>query len=143
MCIRDSAITHNDDHPAGDCSHVIDKSIYQIMCFVDENEEKEILSHMPHCISARWHPTFCDISPIGGTKQLGIDKFLEYYGLDLKDTMAFGDGGNDMQMLQHVSLAVAMGNAGDELKSIADFVTKDVDDEGIAYALKHYGLIDL
>ena len=112
------AITHNDDHPAGDCSHVIDKSIYQIMCFVDENEEKEILSHMPHCI-------------------------LEYYGLDLKDTMAFGDGGNDMQMLQHVSLAVAMGNAGDELKSIADFVTKDVDDEGIAYALKHYGLIDL
>ena len=137
------AITHNDDHPAGDCSHVIDKSIYQIMCFVDKNEEKEILSHMPHCISARWHPTFCDISPIGGTKQLGIDKFLEYYGLDLKDTMAFGDGGNDMQMLQHVSLAVAMGNAGDELKSIADFVTKDVDDEGIAYALKHYGLIDL
>ena len=106
-------------------------------------EEKEILSHMPHCISARWHPTFCDISPIGGTKQLGIDKFLEYYGLDLKDTMAFGDGGNDMQMLQHVSLAVAMGNAGDELKSIADFVTKDVDDEGIAYALKHYGLIGL
>ena len=48
------------------------------MCFVDENEEKEILSHMPHCISARLHPTFCDISPIGGTKQLGIDKFLEY-----------------------------------------------------------------
>ena len=137
------AITHNDDHPAGDCSHVIDKSIYQIMCFVDEKEEKEILSHMPHCISARWHPTFCDISPIGGTKQLGIDKFLEYYGLDLKDTMAFGDGGNDKQMLQHVSLAIAMGNAGDELKSIADFVTKDVDDEGIAYALKHYGLIDL
>ena len=137
------AITHNDDHPAGDCSHVIDKSIYQIMCFVDEKEEKEILSHMPHCISARWHPTFCDISPIGGTKQLGIDQFLEYYGLDLKDTMAFGDGGNDKQMLQHVSLAIAMGNAGDELKSIADFVTKDVDDDGVAYALKHYGLIDL
>ena len=37
---------HNDDHPAGDCSHVIDKHIYQIMCFVDENEEKEILSHI-------------------------------------------------------------------------------------------------
>ncbi|MFR1042121.1 MAG: HAD hydrolase family protein, partial [Faecalibacillus intestinalis] len=68
---------------------------------------------------------------------------LEYYGLDLKDTMAFGDGGNDMQMLKHVNTAIAMGNAGDELKSIADFVTKDVDDEGIAYALKHYGLIDL
>ena len=44
------AITHNDDHPAGDCSHVIDKSIYQIMCFVDEKEEKEILSHMPRSV---------------------------------------------------------------------------------------------
>ena len=44
---------------------------------------------------------------------------------------------------KHVSLAIAMGNAGDELKSIADFVTKDVDDDGVAYALKHYGLIDL
>ena len=46
-------------------------------------------------------------------------------------------------MLQHVSLAIAMGNAGDELKSIADFETKDVDDDGITYALKHYGLLDL
>ena len=48
-----------------------------------------------------------------------------------------------MQMLKHVNTAIAMGNAGDALKSIAVFVTKDVDDEGIAYALKHYGLIDL
>ena len=40
------AITHNDDHPAGDCSHVIDKSIYQIMCFVDEKEEKEMIHNV-------------------------------------------------------------------------------------------------
>lgn len=134
-------ITHNDNHPAGDCSHVIDKNIYQIMCFVDEDEEKVILDKMPNCISARWHPTFCDISPIGGTKQKGIDEFLKYYNIDLSETMAFGDGGNDLQMLQHVNTAIAMGNGAEALKDIADFVTKDVDDNGIIYALKHYGLL--
>lgn len=56
------AITHNDDHLARDCSQVIHKKIYQCMCFVDENEEKELLKVMPHCHTSRWYPTFCDIS---------------------------------------------------------------------------------
>lgn len=136
------AITHNDDHPAGDCSHVVDHKVYQVMCFVDEKKEKDLLKVMPHCIASRWYPTFCDVSPIGGTKQLGIDKFLEYYHLDLSQTMAFGDGGNDKAMLEHVAVAVAMGNANEELKDIADYVTYSVDDDGIDHALKHYGLID-
>ena len=56
--------------------------------------------------------------------------------------MGFGDGGNDLAMLNHVAVSVAMGNANDELKEIASYVTKSVDDDGIEYALKHYGLID-
>ena len=112
------------------------------MCFVDEEKEKELLKVMPHCIASRWYPTFCDISPLGGTKQLGIDKFLEYYGLDLSETMAFGDGGNDKAMLKHVAVSVAMGNANDDLKEIATYVTDSVDDHGIYNALKHYRLID-
>lgn len=135
------SITHNDDHPASDCSDVVHHKIYQCMCFVDENEEKELLKVMPHCISARWHPLFCDISPIGGTKQHGIDQFLQYYDIDLSETMAFGDGGNDMQMLNHVAISVAMGNANDEVKAIADYVTDDVEHDGILKALKHYHLL--
>ncbi len=135
------AITHNDDHPSGDCSQVIYHKVYQCMCFVNEDEEKELLKVMPHCISARWHPLFCDVSPIGGTKQNGIDQFLKYYDIDLSETMAFGDGGNDKQMLEHVAVSVAMGNANDELKEIADYVTDDVDNDGIVKALQHYNLI--
>jgi len=134
-------ITHNDNHPAGDCSHVIDHKIYQCMCFVDDHQEKEILKIMPHCHSARWHPLFCDISPLGGTKQNGINQFLNHFGIDLSETMAFGDGGNDKQMLGHVQIGVAMGNANEELKATADYVTDDVDHDGIAKALKHFGLI--
>ena len=131
-------ITHNDDHPSGDCSEVIHHKVYQCMCFISEDEEKELLKVMPHCISARWHPLFCDISPIGGTKQKGIDKFLEYFNIPLEDTMAFGDGGNDIQMLSHVPISVAMGNANDEVKKLADYVTDTVDHDGIYKAIEYF-----
>lgn len=134
-------ITHNDDHPAGDCQDVVNHKVYQCMCFIDEKEEKELLKVMPHCISARWHPLFCDVSPVGGTKQNGIDKFLEHYHIDLSETMAFGDGGNDIQMLEHVALSVAMGNANDDVKALADYVSTSVDEDGITHAIKHFKLL--
>lgn len=134
-------ITHNDDHPIRDCSQVIHHKVYQCMCFVDNQEEKELLKVMPHCISARWHPLFCDISPLGGTKQNGINQFLKFYDIDLTETMAFGDGGNDIQMLQHVAVSVAMGNANNEVKALADYVTDSVDNDGILKAIKHFHLL--
>lgn len=135
------SITHNDDHPAGDCSNVINEKIYQCMCFITLEEEIELMKLLPNCTSARWHDSFCDISPIGGTKQNGINKFLEYYNIDLADTMAFGDGGNDIQMLMHVPVSVAMGNAKDEVKAIASYVTDSVDDDGIKKACEYFKLI--
>jgi len=56
--------------------------------------------------------------------------------------MAFGDGGNDIYMLKSVKIGVAMGNAGDNVKEIADFITKDVDNHGVETALLHFGLLD-
>ena len=56
--------------------------------------------------------------------------------------MAFGDGGNDISMLKSVKIGVAMGNAGDNVKEIADFITEDVDNHGVEAALRHFGLLD-
>lgn len=97
---------------------------------------------MPDCVSMRWHPLFTDVIAAGVSKSIGIDKVLAYEGLSLEDAMAFGDGGNDLSMIQHVPYGVAMGNACDELKAIANYVTDDVDHDGIAKALYHFGLID-
>ncbi len=135
------AITHNDNHPAGDISNIENEKIYQVMAFINEEEEKELLKKLTNCTSARWYPTFCDFSPIGGTKVKGIDCFLDYFQMELKDTVAFGDGGNDRQMLEHVQTAVVMGNAADDLKQIADHVTDSVDEEGITKACVSLGLI--
>ena len=49
--------------------------------------------------------------------------------------MAFGDGGNDIAMLKHAGVGVAMGNASDEVKGYADMITDSVDDDGIAKIL--------
>lgn len=135
------AITNNDNHPAGDYLQVVNHKVYQCMAFIDEIEEKELMKVMPHSISSRWHPLFCDISPKGGTKQNGIDKFLAHYGLNLSDTMGFGDGGNDIPMLEHVAVSIAMGNANDDVKAVADYVTDDVENDGILNALKHFELL--
>ncbi len=135
------SITHNDDQPTGDLSRVLDEKVYQLMCFVSKQEEEKLLEKMPHCTSARWHPLFTDVTPLGGTKQLGIDKFLSYYNIDRQETMAFGDGGNDLQMLNHVAHGIAMGNGEERLKQIAEYVCDDVDHDGIVETLRHYELI--
>ena len=76
-----------------------------------------------------------------GGKAAGIQKFLDKEGLTRSNTMAFGDGENDMAMLRYAGIGVAMGNGKETLKEKADYVTTDIDDDGIANALIHFGLI--
>lgn len=89
----------------------------------------------------RWYPTFADIIASGVDKGVGIDQFCNYHGFSLEETMAFGDGGNDLEMLRHAAIGIAMGNADDDVKQAADYVTNDVDDEGVFKALQHFGLV--
>lgn len=60
---------------------------------------------------------------------------------DIKDTIAFGDGRNDIEMLETAGLGIAMGNAVDEAKAVADYVTARIEDDGIQKALKKFKLI--
>lgn len=72
----------------------------------------------------------------------GIRKMMEYLNADEKDVVVFGDGLNDVKMFQDAPMKIAMGNAIDELKELATFVSRDSDDDGIEYACKHFGWID-
>ena len=65
----------------------------------------------------------------------------EKLGVSKEETMAFGDGGNDIGMLRHAGIGIAMGNAKDDVKASADYVTTSVDEDGIFKALKHFGVI--
>lgn len=59
----------------------------------------------------------------------------------MKDTIGVGDGPNDMEMLRTVAVSVAMGNASEDLKALADVVTDDVGEDGIKNAFRKLGLI--
>ena len=56
--------------------------------------------------------------------------------------MSFGDGGNDISMLKFTKIGIAMGNANDSLKEVADYITEDVDNHGIEKALIHFGVLN-
>lgn len=128
--------------PIGKLNEAEKSEVLQIDAFVNSEQEKEILQTvLPHCGASRWSPLFADVNVKGNSKRTGIDKFLEYYGLDISETMAFGDGGNDIQMLKYVAIGIAMGNAGDGAKQVADYITDSVDENGICNALKHFELI--
>lgn len=120
---------------------ILSEDIYQLSPFYREEEGAEIEGKIPNCEIGRWTPEFADIGAKGNTKALGIDKMIEHFGIDLSETMAFGDGGNDMDMLSHVALGVAMGNASEKVQKVANYVTTSVDDDGIANALTHFEVI--
>lgn len=83
-----------------------------------------------------------EISIKGITKATGLKKITTYLSKNIKDTIAIGDSLNDLDILQEAGLSICMGNGADECKKTADFVTKDVSDDGLAYALKHFNLAD-
>lgn len=82
-----------------------------------------------------------DLTLKGESKAKGIMELVKALNRDMKDTVAFGDGRNDIEMLETVNLGIAMGNGAIEAKSVADYITDDVDDNGIENALKHFSFI--
>lgn len=131
-----------DTPPVEPIEHALQEDVLQIMGYFNKEQEKEIFDHvLLGCEPMRWNPLFTDIIASGNSKSMGIDKVLEHYGINLEETMAFGDGGNDIPMLRHVKFGVAMGNAAPEVQASADYVTTSVDEDGITHALKHFEVI--
>lgn len=116
--------------------------IYQMCPYINMEASIETLTKLlPHCNITSWHPLALDITPLGGTKIVGIQKIMDKYQLSKEDIMVFGDGHNDLEMIQFTPHSIAMGNAIKEVKEAATYVTTSIDDDGIYLALKHYQLI--
>ena len=85
---------------------------------------------------------FGDLGVKDITKAHAIDELLKYLHADIQDTFAFGDAKVDIPMLEYCHVGVAMGSGGDEVKAMADYVTDDVNKDGLYNAFKYFGLID-
>lgn len=101
-------------------------------CFKELEEYYDFMIHNERVV---------EIVPKGCHKGTGILEVCKYLGVDVKDTIAFGDSANDIGMLETAGLSVVVGNGSEAAKAHADYVTTDLLDDGIWNACKYLGLI--
>lgn len=117
------------------------REIYQVCIYLTEAQTGCLEPLEPLCHINRWHWGGVDIVTRGNNKSVGIRDYLESRNLLPEEAIAFGDGDNDVEMLRFAGIGVAMENGSPLAKAAADYVTADIDQDGIMLALRHFGLL--
>ena len=126
---------------AEDFSEVSRQDVYQVMLGCREKDYPSILKNVSGArITASWDRA-ADVIPVNSGKGTGIQQILTHYHLSREEAIAFGDGNNDIEMLQSVGTGVAMENASAQLKAVADDVCGHVVEDGIYHYCIQHGLI--
>lgn len=115
--------------------------IYQMMITASPDEYGFFIANTRNVTMTSWSTKAADIIPANGGKGAAVEKMLAYYGISPDEAMAFGDGKNDIELLQTVGMGVAMGNASDEVKRHAKAICLSVDQDGIYHYCKQQKLI--
>ena len=118
-----------------------------IMCYIMlphselASADYGIFSSPPSGVKLEFMSTFTEARVDGTTKWLGIQRAIRELGADNEDIIAFGDGINDVEMLQGASPGVAVGKSNEKAKEAAAFIAGDIDEGGILTACRDLGLI--
>lgn len=121
--------------------HVGDWEFSKLSCDIQGKETKECFEKLsPYYDFLVHNSMFVEMVPKGHSKASGIAKVCEYLKIDVFDTFAVGDSVNDLEMLKFAGTGIAMGNASDDAKQVADYVTASLNNDGIYKAMEHFGL---
>ena len=112
--------------------------VYMALAYMNAEQQKSI--SLSGFKVTRWHEYAVDIVPPDASKVAGIQAFCDLHHIHQEETMAFGDGENDMEMLQWAGTGIAMGQADEAVKQCADDVCEEIDRDGILHALQRCGL---
>ena len=121
------------------------EEIIKIM-MVDEPERlQEAIDQLPAYLYEKYTivrsaPFFLEFLNKEVNKGVGVEALANSLGIKREEVICMGDAGNDEHMIRYAGLGVAMGNAFDEIKAIADFVTKSNDEDGVAYVIEQFVL---
>ncbi len=135
------AIANQPVEIAEDFDDLAKEDIYQMMMGCYKEEYDQALNRVEGAKITAWWSRAVDIIPVNGGKGLGVEKVLDFFNFTKEESIAFGDGTNDIEMLQAVGIGVAMGNATDDVKAIAGEVCGCVAGEGIYHYCKENHLI--
>lgn len=117
---------------------LVQEDIYQMMCSCREEEYAQILKGTHHIQITAWWDRAADIIPLECGKGNAVRAVLDHFGFSKAEAIAFGDGINDIEMLEAVGTGVAMGNAKDEVKAHACCTCKSVEEDGVYdYCIEH------
>lgn len=119
----------------------LDEDIYQVMLGCYASEYSSVMKDVKDAKIAAWWNRAIDIIPANGGKGIAIESILKQLHLKKEEAIAFGDGMNDVEMLQAVGVGVAMGNACEQLKQVANEVCGSVGEDGVYYYCLKEGLI--
>ncbi len=111
---------------------------YMIIPWVSENVWEKTASKMKHIKYTRWNDLAADVMSDVCGKKRGVLAACAHYGIDPVDTMAIGDGPNDLELFEACGISAAMGNALESVKSAADIITDGIDEGGFEKIFKEY-----
>jgi Cof subfamily protein (haloacid dehalogenase superfamily) len=129
----------------GDFEKLLDQKdieVYKFLAFSSDTEKlKRAFQHLQAvddlAVSSSADNNL-EITNSEAQKGVALKRFAEIKGIPMDNTMAIGDNYNDVSMLEIAGFPVAMGNAVDEVKDMAAFVTKENDQSGVAYAIQRF-----
>lgn len=101
----------------------------------------KVKERFPHITVSASTPNNLEFNIETATKGMAIKRFAETLGCTLENCISFGDGTNDLSMISMAGIGVAMANACPEVLAAADYVTASNDEDGVALALRHFGVI--
>ncbi|MDP4162525.1 MAG: Cof-type HAD-IIB family hydrolase [Bacillota bacterium] len=115
----------------------------KIEAYFEEEEDlrdakKALMSTFAEIEAIELSPLRLDIVPYGVSKLTGLMALGEHLGISLNEMVAIGDSNEDISLIEEVGLGVAMGNAGFPVKKAADWITRSVNDHGVAYMVKEH-----
>lgn len=120
----------------------LDNEIYCMCLYANEEETNKYRAQFPSLRFVRFHPYVCNVLEANEvSKSVAAQAVLTHLNVCREETMAFGDGENDIDLLTYAGVGVAMGNGGERVKQCADYVTLKASEDGITHALKHFKVI--
>lgn len=124
-----------------DFEGAMEDEVYQIMLGCRRADYPLLLRGTRRARITAWWDRAVDIIPADGGKGEAIRRILSFYHLDRSSALAFGDGDNDIDMLEAVDHGVAMGNASEGLKAVAGDICAPVSQDGVYHYCLDHGLL--